>query len=266
MGSTLSQKVWERHVVRRAEGEPDLLYVDLHLVHEVTSPQAFEGLRLAKRPLRRPELTLATMDHNVPTNDAAPEEISARQIEAMAQNAREFGTRCFPMGDPDQGIVHVISPQLGLTQPGMTIVCGDSHTSTHGALGALAWGIGTSEIEHVLATETIWQKRPGAMAVSVNGVLPPECSAKDVILGIIARTGTAGGAGTVIEYRGSTIRALSLEGRMTICNMSIEAGARAGIVAPDEVTFAWLAGRPYAPKGPLWELALDEWRALPSDD
>ena len=266
MGSTLSQKVWERHVVRRAEGEPDLLYVDLHLVHEVTSPQAFEGLRLARRRLRRPELTLATMDHNVPTNDAAPEEISARQIEAMAQNAREFGIRCFPMGDPDQGIVHVISPQLGLTQPGMTIVCGDSHTSTHGALGALAWGIGTSEIEHVLATQTIWQKRPGAMAVSVNGVLPPECSAKDVILGIIARIGTAGGAGTVIEYRGSTIRALSLEGRMTICNMSIEAGARAGIVAPDEVTFAWLAGRPYAPKGPLWELALDEWRALPSDD
>src|SRR5256884_753498 len=227
MGSTLSQKVWERHVVRRAEGEPDLLYVDLHLVHEVTSPQAFEGLRLAKRPLRRPALTLATMDHNVPTNDAAPEEISARQIEAMAQNAREFGIRCFPMGDPDQGIVHVISPQLGLTQPGMTIVCGDSHTSTHGALGALAWGIGTSEIEHVLATQTIAQTKPGTMAVTVEGALPAECAAKDVILGIIARIGTAGGAGTGIEYRGSTVRPPSLGGRLTDCHMSVEAGRRA---------------------------------------
>ena len=263
--STLSEKIWERHVVRRAAGEPDLLYVDLHLVHEVTSPQAFEGLRAAKRRVRRPDLVLATMDHNVPTNDQRPEEISARQIEAMARNAREFGIRCYPTGDPEQGIVHVISPQIGLTQPGMTIVCGDSHTSTHGALGALAWGIGTSEIEHVLATQTIWQTRPGTMAITVNGELPAECAAKDVILGIIARIGTAGGNGTVIEYRGSTIRALSIEGRMTVCNMSIEAGARAGIVAPDDTTFAWLEGRPYAPKDELWERAVDEWRALATD-
>src|SRR5207302_2169458 len=232
-----------------------------HLVHEDTTPQAFEGLRIAKRPLRRPELTLATMDHNVPTNDAAPEEISARQIEAMAENAREFGIRCFPMGSPEQGIVHVISPQLGLTQPGMTIVCGDSHTSTHGALGALAWGIGTSEIEHVLATQTIAQARPGTMAVTVDGPLPADCAAKDVILAIIARIGTSGGVGKVIEYRGSTIRALAMEGRLTISNMSIEAGARAGIVGPDDITFAWLEGRPYAPKGPLWERALEGWRA-----
>ena len=265
MGSTLSEKVWERHVVRRAAGEPDLLYVDLHLVHEVTSPQAFEGLRLAKRGVRRPDLTLATMDHNVPTNDEPAEEISARQIEAMARNAREFGVRCYPMGDPNQGIVHVISPQLGLTQPGMTIVCGDSHTSTHGAVGALAWGIGTSEIEHVLATQTIAQTKPGTMAVTVEGALPADCAAKDVILGIIARIGTAGGVGNVIEYRGATVRALSMEGRLTICNMSIEAGARAGMVAPDEVTFAWLEGRPYAPKGALWEQALDDWRSLVTD-
>ena len=265
MGSTLSEKVWERHVVRRAVGEPDLLYVDLHLVHEVTSPQAFEGLRIAKRRVRRPELTLATMDHNVPTNDEPAEDISARQIEAMASNAREFGVRCFPVGDPNQGIVHVISPQLGLTQPGMTIVCGDSHTSTHGALGALAWGIGTSEIEHVLATQTIAQTKPGTMAVIVDGVLPPECAAKDVILGIIARIGTAGGTGKVIEYRGAAIRALSMEGRLTICNMSIEAGARAGMVAPDDVTFAWLEGRPFAPKGAQWEQALDDWRSLATD-
>ncbi|HEV8468167.1 MAG TPA: 3-isopropylmalate dehydratase large subunit [Candidatus Limnocylindria bacterium] len=263
--STLSEKVWERHVVRRAAGEPDLLYVDLHLVHEVTSPQAFEGLRLAKRRVRRPDLTLATMDHNVPTNDEPPEPISAKQIEAMASNAREFGIRCFPMGSPDQGIVHVISPQLGLTQPGMTIVCGDSHTSTHGALGALAWGIGTSEIEHVLATQTIAQTKPGTMAVTVDGALPADCAAKDVILAIISRIGTAGGTGKVIEYRGSTIRALGMEGRLTISNMSIEAGARAGLVGPDDITFAWLEGRPYAPKGPLWERALDDWRSLATD-
>ena len=262
---TLSEKVWERHVVRRAAGEPDLLYVDLHLVHEVTSPQAFDGLRVAKRRVRRPELTLATMDHNVPTNDEPPEEISARQIEAMARNAREFGIRCFPTGHPEQGIVHVISPQLGLTQPGMTIVCGDSHTSTHGALGALAWGIGTSEIEHVLATQTIPQSRPGTMSVTVDGALPADCAAKDVILGIVARIGTGGGTGNVIEYRGTAIRALSMEGRLTICNMSIEAGARAGMVAPDDVTFAWLEGRPLAPKGPLWERALEEWRSLTTD-
>jgi 3-isopropylmalate/(R)-2-methylmalate dehydratase large subunit len=262
---TLSEKVWERHIVRRAAGEPDLLYVDLHLVHEVTSPQAFEGLRVATRKVRRPELTLATMDHNVPTNDEAPEPISARQIEAMARNASEFGLRCYPMGDANQGIVHVISPQLGLTQPAMTIVCGDSHTSTHGAVGALAWGIGTSEIEHVLATQTILGTRPGTMAVTVEGRLPPECGAKDVILAIIGRIGTAGAVGNVVEYRGATIRALSMEGRMTVCNMSIEAGARAGMVAPDETTYAWLEGRPYAPKGAFWEQALAEWRALASD-
>ena len=265
MGTTLSEKIWERHVVRRAPGEPDLLYVDLHLVHEVTSPQAFEGLRLLKRRVHRPDLTLATMDHNVPTNDEPPEPISAKQIEAMARNAREFGIRCFPMGSPEQGIVHVISPQLGLTQPGMTIVCGDSHTSTHGALGALAWGIGTSEIEHVLATQTIAQTKPGTMAVTVDGALPADCAAKDVILAIIARIGTSGGVGKVIEYRGSTIRALAMEGRLTISNMSIEAGARAGIVGPDDITFAWLEGRPYAPKGPLWDRALDDWRSLATD-
>jgi 3-isopropylmalate/(R)-2-methylmalate dehydratase large subunit len=263
---TVSEKIWERHVVRRSSGEPDLLYIDLHLVHEVTSPQAFEGLRLLKRRVRRPDLTLATMDHNVPTNDEPPEPISAKQIEAMASNAREFGIRCFPMGSPEQGIVHVISPQLGLTQPGMTIVCGDSHTSTHGALGALAWGIGTSEIEHVLATQTLAQTRPGTMAVTVEGALPADCAAKDVILAIISRIGTAGGTGKVIEYRGSTIRALAVEGRLTISNMSIEAGARAGIVGPDDVTFAWLEGRPYAPKGPLWEKAVDDWRSLATDD
>src|SRR2546425_5585993 len=265
VGTTVSEKVWERHVVRRAPGEPDLLYVDLHLVHEVTSPQAFEGLHLERRRVRRPELTLATMDHNVPTNDEPPEPISAKQIEAMARNAREFGIRCFPMGSPEQGIVHVISPQLGLTQPGMTIVCGDSHTSTHGALGALAWGIGTSEIEHVLATQTIAQTKPGTMAVIVDGVLPMDCAAKDVILGIIARIGTAGGTGNVIEYRGAAIRALSMEGRLTICNMSIEAGARAGMVAPDEGTVAWLQGRPFAPKAARWEQALDDWRSLATD-
>src|SRR3954463_7200374 len=264
MPSTLSEKVWERHVVRRAAGEPDLLYVDLHLVHEVTSPQAFEGLRLAKRTVRRPDLTLATMDHNVPTNDEPAEDISARQIEAMARNAREFGIRCYPTGDPRQGIVHVISPQLGLTQPGMTIVCGDSHTSTHGAVGALAWGIGTSEIEHVLATQTIAQTKPGTMAVTVDGVLPADCAAKDVILGIIARIGTAGGTGNVIEYRGAAIRALSMEGRLTICNMSIEAGARAGMVAPDDVTFEYLRGRPHAP--PDFDAAIGRWRELRTDD
>ena len=265
VGSTLSQKVWERHVVRRAAGEPDLVYIDLHLVHEVTSPQAFEGLRLAKRGVRRPELVLATMDHNVPTNEEPAEPISARQIAEMARNAAEFGIVCYPMGDANQGIVHVISPQMGLTQPGMTIVCGDSHTATHGALGALAWGIGTSEIEHVLATQTLAQPTPGTMAVTVDGPLPKDCAAKDVILGIIARIGTTGGVGKVIEYRGSTIRALSMDGRMTVCNMSIEAGARAGMIAPDDTTFAFLEGRPFAPKGALWERALDEWRSLPTD-
>ena len=263
---TLSEKVWDRHVVHHAEGEPDLLYVDLHLVHEVTSPQAFDGLRLGKREVRRPDLTLATMDHNVPTTAATPADaISRAQMDAMARNARDFGLRIYPMGDPAQGIVHVISPQLGLTEPGMTIVCGDSHTSTHGAFGAIAFGIGTSEVEHVLATQTLWQKRPGTMAVTVEGALPRGVWAKDVILGIIARIGVSGGVGAIVEYRGSTIRALSMEGRMTVCNMSIEAGARAGMIAPDDTTFAYLERRAHAPTGALWEQALAEWRSLPTD-
>ncbi|HET9808307.1 MAG TPA: 3-isopropylmalate dehydratase large subunit, partial [Candidatus Limnocylindria bacterium] len=264
---TLAEKVWDRHVVRRAAGEPDLIYIDLHLVHEVTSPQAFEGLRLAKRTVRRPDLTLATMDHNVPTTTATPaDDISQKQMEAMARNAREFGVRLFPMGAPEQGIVHVISPQLGLTEPGMTIVCGDSHTSTHGAFGAIAFGIGTSDVEHVLATQTLWADRPGTMAVTVEGALPRGVWAKDVILGIIARIGVNGGVGSVIEYRGSAIRALSMEGRMTVCNMSIEAGARAGMIAPDDTTFAYVEKRQHAPKGAEWQRALDEWRTLPTDD
>ena len=263
---TLSEKVWDRHVVHHAEGEPDLLYVDLHLVHEVTSPQAFDGLRLGKREVRRPDLTLATMDHNVPTTAATPADaISRAQMDAMARNARDFGLRIYPMGDPAQGIVHVISPQLGLTEPGMTIVCGDSHTSTHGAFGAIAFGIGTSEVEHVLATQTLWQKRPGTMAVTVEGALPRGVWAKDVILGIIARIGVSGGVGAIVEYRGSTIRALSMEGRMTVCNMSIEAGARAGMIAPDDTTFAYLERRAHAPSGALWEQALAEWRSLPTE-
>ncbi|TME88364.1 MAG: 3-isopropylmalate dehydratase large subunit [Chloroflexi bacterium] len=266
MKRTLAEKVWDRHVVRRATGEPDLLYIDLHLIHEVTSPQAFEGLRLARRRVRRPDLTLATMDHNVPTTPATPvDDISLKQMEAMARNAREFGIRLYPMGAPEQGIVHVISPQLGLTEPGMTIVCGDSHTATHGAFGAIAFGIGTSEVEHVLATQTLWAGRPGTMAVTVEGALPRGVWAKDVILGIIARIGVSGGVGAVIEYRGSAIRGLSMEGRMTICNMSIEAGARAGMIAPDDVTFAYVEKRKHAPKGAEWERALDDWRALPTD-
>ena len=265
---TLSDKVWESHVVRREEGEPDLLYIDLHLVHEVTSPQAFDGLRLAGRAVRRPDLTLATMDHNVPTmniDQPVADQVSARQMDALARNCAEFGIRLLPMGDPGQGIVHVIGPQLGLTQPGITIVCGDSHTSTHGAFGALAFGIGTSEVEHVLATQTLPQHRPGTMAVTVDGDLPAGVTAKDVILGIIARIGTSGGVGSIIEYRGSAIRSLSMEGRMTVCNMSIEAGARAGLIAPDDTTFAYLDGRAHAPKGKAWEQALDWWRRLPTD-
>src|SRR6266849_4374676 len=266
MKRTLAEKVWDRHVVRRAAGEPDLLYIDLHLVHEVTSPQAFDGLRLAHRRVRRPDLTLATTDHNVPTTAATPaDDVSLKQMEAMARNAREFGIRLYPMGALEQGIVHVISPQLGLTEPGMTIVCGDSHTSTHGAFGAIAFGIGTSEVEHVLATQTIWQRKPGTMAVTVEGELPHGVWAKDVILGIITRIGVGGGVGRIIEYRGSTIRALSMDGRMTICNMSIEAGARGGMVAPDDTTFAFLEGKPFAPRGAQWEEALDDWRSLPTD-
>ncbi len=261
---TLAEKVWDRHVVHSAEGEPDLLYVDLHLVHEVTSPQAFDGLRMEGRPVRRPDLTVATMDHNVPTGPGPVDPVSVKQMEALARNAAEFGIRLFPTGDIGQGIVHVIGPQMGLTQPGLVIVCGDSHTSTHGAFGALAFGIGTSEVEHVLATQTLPQARPGTMAITVEGDLPSGVSAKDVILGIIARIGTGGGVGHVLEYRGSAIRSLSMEGRMTVCNMSIEAGARAGVVAPDDTTFAYLEGRPHAPSD--WEAALDEWRSLPTDD
>jgi len=266
---TLSEKVWDAHVVRAAEGEPTLLYIDLHLVHEVTSPQAFDGLRMAGRKVRRPDLTLATMDHNVPTtNITGPiaDRISARQMDVLRQNCEEFGIRLYAMGERNQGIVHIIGPELGLTQPGMTVVCGDSHTSTHGAFGALAFGIGTSEVEHVLATQTLPQQRPRTMAVTVEGELPAGVTAKDLILAIIGRIGTGGGVGHVIEYRGPVMRSLSMEGRMTVCNMSIEAGARAGMVAPDDVTFSYLDGRPHAPAGPAWERALDEWRALPTDD
>jgi 3-isopropylmalate/(R)-2-methylmalate dehydratase large subunit len=266
---TLVDKVWESHVVRAAAGEPDLLFIDLHLVHEVTSPQAFDGLRLAGRGVRRPDLTVATADHNVPTTDVdkpVADPISRKQLEVLSANCDEFGITCYPMGNANQGIVHVIGPELGLTQPGMTIVCGDSHTSTHGAVGALAFGIGTSEVEHVLATQTLPQQRPASMDVTVEGDLPAGVTAKDVVLAIIGRIGTGGGAGHVIEYRGSAIRALSMEGRMTVCNMSIEGGARAGMVAPDDTTFAYLEGRPQAPVGKRWEEALDYWRSLPSDE
>ncbi len=265
---TLSEKIWEGHVVHRADGEPDLLYVDMHLVHEVTSPQAFDGLRMAGRSVRRPDLTIATMDHNVPTaglDRPLEDPISAKQMEVLERNCNEFGITCYGMRDPLQGIVHVIGPEQGLTQPGMTIVCGDSHTSTHGAFGALAFGIGTSEVEHVLATQTLPQMKPGTMAITVEGDLPAGVTAKDVVLAIIARIGTGGGIGSVLEYRGSAIRSLSMEGRMTVCNMSIEAGARAGLVAPDDTTFAYLEGKPHAPKGAEWERALDAWRALATD-
>ncbi len=277
MGRTLSEKVWDRHVVRAAEGEPTLLYIDLHLVHEVTSPQAFDGLRMNGRRVRRPDLTVATMDHNVPTDVAlvwgesdltvgVRDEISRKQMETLAANCAEFGVTCHAMGQPGQGIVHVIGPEQGLTQPGMTIVCGDSHTSTHGAFGALAFGIGTSEVEHVLATQTLPQAKPGTLAVTVEGDLPAGVTAKDVTLTVIAALGTGGGIGSIIEYRGSAIRALSMEGRMTLCNMSIEAGARAGMVAPDEVTFEYLRGRPFAPQGEAWDRAVAEWRDLTTDD
>src|SRR5947199_10421887 len=265
---TLSQKVWDRHVVRAVAGEPDLLYIDLHLVHEVTSPQAFDGLRLSGRKVRRPDLTLATMDHNVPTTDLSrpiEDPVSAKQIEALRRNCEEFGIRLYAMGEADQGIVHIIGPEQGLTQPGMTGVGGDSHTSTHGAFGALAFGIGTSEVEHVLATQTLAQRRPGTMAGTVEGELGAGVTPKDVILAGIGTIGTGGGVGHVIEYRGSVIRSFSMEGRMTVCNMSIEAGARAGMVAPDDTTFAYLEGRPYAPAGKDWERALDDWRSLPTD-
>ena len=276
---TLAEKIWDAHVVRSAAGEPDLLYIDLHLVHEITSPQAFDGLRAAGRKVRRPDLTIATEDHNVPTTgitgpgvplsgpgSPVTDPVSRAQMEAMRKNAAEFGVRLHPMGDAGQGIVHVIGPQLGLTQPGMTIVCGDSHTSTHGAFGALAFGIGTSEVEHVLATQTLPQIKPKTMAVNVAGALPAGVTAKDLILAIIAQIGTGGGQGYIIEYRGEAIRSLSMDGRLTVCNMSIEAGARAGLIAPDEVTFEYLKGRPHAPSGTAWETALDYWRSLPTDE
>jgi 3-isopropylmalate/(R)-2-methylmalate dehydratase large subunit len=266
---TLAEKVWESHVVHRAEGEPDLLYIDLHLVHEVTSPQAFDGLRLAGRPVRRTDLTIATEDHNVPTEDIdAPiaDPVSRIQVDTLRANCAEFGVPLHRLGDRDQGIVHVVGPQLGLTQPGMTVVCGDSHTSTHGAFGALAFGIGTSEVEHVLATQTLPLTPFRTMAVTVDGALPPGVTAKDLILAVIAEIGTGGGQGYVIEYRGEAIRSLSIEARMTVCNMSIEAGARAGMVAPDETTFAYLEGRPRAPQGPAWDAAVAAWRELRTDD
>ncbi|WP_026341645.1 3-isopropylmalate dehydratase large subunit [Actinomadura atramentaria] len=269
MGRTLADKVYDAHVVRRAEGEPDLLYIDLHLVHEVTSPQAFDGLRMADRKVRRPDLTIATEDHNVPTTDLlAPiaDPVSRTQVETLRKNCAEFGIRLHPMGDAGQGIVHVIGPQLGLTQPGMTVVCGDSHTSTHGAFGALAHGIGTSEVEHVLATQTLPQVKPKMMAVTVNGALPAGVTAKDLILAIIAEIGTGGGQGYIIEYRGEAIRSLSMEGRMTVCNMSIEAGARAGMIAPDESTFEYLKGRPHAPQGAAWDEAVEYWKSLATDE
>jgi 3-isopropylmalate/(R)-2-methylmalate dehydratase large subunit len=266
MSKTLLDRVWESHVVRRAEGVPDLLYVDLHLVHEVTSPQAFEGLRLAGRSVRRPDLTLATMDHNVPTGDDAPTDpLSELQLATLAKNCDEFGVPIYATGSGREGIVHVIGPELGLTQPGMTIVCGDSHTSTHGAFGALAFGIGTSEVEHVLATQTLSQRKPGSLRIRFVGEPAPGVGAKDYVLAAIGLLGVDGGVGHVIEYAGPAIEALSMEGRLTICNMSIEAGARAGLIAPDDVTFEYLEGRPGAPKGVEWERALDRWRELRTD-
>ncbi len=269
MGRTLAEKVWSDHVVRHAEGEPDLLFIDLHLVHEVTSPQAFDGLRSSGRKVRRPDLTLATEDHNVPTIDIdkpIADPISAAQVNALRVNCEEFGVPIYSLGSAEQGIVHVVGPQLGLTQPGMTVVCGDSHTSTHGAFGALAFGIGTSEVEHVLATQTLPLKPFKTMAITVNGLLPEGVTAKDLILAIITKISTGGGQGYVIEYRGEAIRALSMEGRMTICNMSIEAGARAGMIAPDETTFEFIKGRERAPKGADWDAAVEYWKTLKTDD
>jgi len=266
MGLTLFDKVWESHVARRAEGLPDLLYVDLHLVHEVTSPQAFESLRLAGRKVRRPDLTLATMDHNVATGDDTPmDPLSEQQLAALARNCEEFGVPLYATGSGREGIVHVIGPELGLSQPGMTIVCGDSHTSTHGAFGALAFGIGTSEVEHVLATQTLQQRKPRSLRITFVGELPEGVGAKDIVLNAIGRLGVDGGVGHVIEYAGPVIEGLSMEGRLTICNMSIEAGARAGLIAPDDVTFRYLEGRPGAPKGADWDAAVEYWRQLPTD-
>ncbi|WP_314556081.1 3-isopropylmalate dehydratase large subunit [uncultured Rothia sp.] len=267
---TLAEKVWDAHVVVPGEnGKPDLLYIDLQLLHEVTSPQAFEGLRIENRPLRRLDLTIATEDHNTPTDNifgTIADLTSRTQIETLRRNAKEFGVRIHSLGDKEQGIVHVVGPQLGLTMPGMTIVCGDSHTSTHGAFGALAFGIGTSEVEHVMATQTLPLARFKTMAINVEGTLKPGVTAKDIILAVIAQIGTGGGQGYVLEYRGSAIRSLSMEGRMTMCNMSIEAGARAGMVAPDETTFEYIKGRPHAPKGEEWDKAVEYWKTLPTDE
>lgn len=267
MAKTLAEKVWDAHIVRAGDGEPDLLYIDLHLLHEVTSPQAFDGLRLSGRPVRRPDLTLATEDHNVPTTPGPiTDPTSAIQVETLRRNCAEFGVPLYPMGDSEQGIVHVVGPQLGLTQPGMTIVCGDSHTSTHGAFGALAFGIGTSEVEHVLATQTLPLKPFKTMAITLDGDLPDGVTAKDIVLAVIARIGTGGGQGYVLEFRGSAIRGLSMESRMTVCNMSIEAGARAGMIAPDEITFDYLRGRDHAPTGADWDAAVAAWRDLATDE
>jgi 3-isopropylmalate/(R)-2-methylmalate dehydratase large subunit len=267
---TLAEKVWNDHLVVKGEnGSPDLLYIDLHLVHEVTSPQAFDGLRLAGRPVRRLDQTIATEDHNTPTWDIdkpIADVTSRTQINALRENAKEFGVRIHSLGDAEQGIVHVVGPQLGLTMPGVTVVCGDSHTSTHGAFGALAMGIGTSEVEHVLATSTLPLQPFKTMAINVEGTLRPGVTAKDIILAVIAKIGTGGGQGYVLEYRGSAIRALSMEARMTICNMSIEAGARAGMVAPDQITFDYLEGRPHAPQGADWDAAVAYWKTLPTDE
>ncbi|MFF3519760.1 3-isopropylmalate dehydratase large subunit [Streptomyces albidoflavus] len=269
MGRTLAEKVWDDHVVRRAEGEPDLLFIDLHLLHEVTSPQAFDGLRKAGRAVRRLDLTIATEDHNTPTLDIdkpIADPISRVQLETLRKNCADFGVRLHSLGDVEQGVVHVVGPQLGLTQPGTTVVCGDSHTSTHGAFGALAFGIGTSQVEHVLATQTLPMARPRTMAITVDGELPDGVTAKDLILAVITKIGTGGGQGYILEYRGSAIEKLSMEARMTICNMSIEAGARAGMIAPDETTFAYLKGRAHAPEGQEWDEAVAYWKTLRSDD
>jgi 3-isopropylmalate/(R)-2-methylmalate dehydratase large subunit len=265
---TMAEKVWSDHIVHQGEGEPDLLYIDLHLIHEVTSPQAFDGLRAAGRKVRRPDLTVATEDHNIPTVDVdkpIADPISRIQVETLRKNCEEFGVTLYPLGNIEQGIVHVVGPQMGLTQPGMTIVCGDSHTSTHGAFGALAFGIGTSEVEHVLATQTLPLKPFKTMAINVDGELPTGVSAKDIILAVISKIGTGGGQGYVLEYRGSAIRSLSMEGRMTICNMSIEAGARAGMVAPDDITFEYVKGKQHAPDGKDWDDAVSHWRTLTTD-
>ena len=269
MGKTLAEKIWAEHVVTSTAGEPDLLYIDLHLIHEVTSPQAFDGLRMAGRKVRRADLTIATEDHNVPTlNIDIPiaDPLSKLQVVTLRKNCAEFGVRIHSLGDVEQGIVHVVGPQLGITQPGMTIVCGDSHTSTHGAFGALAFGIGTSEVEHVLATQTLPLIRPKTMAINVEGTLKPGVTSKDIILAVIAKIGTGGGQGYVLEYRGSAIRELSMEARMTICNMSIEAGARAGLIAPDQTTFDYVKGKPHAPTGADWDNALAYWKSLVTDN